>query len=158
VALVPPLLPEVCVLRAQRVALDGTVRIEGLLGPDLDQSLAGRILIVECERICSPDELRSVPEHNQIAAHFVDAIVEQPFGGYPTAVPNYYDYDYEWFKEYQRTVRGFSLDDLKAYWQEQVASTEDDWEYLLDRVGLERLSSLRADPRFHYNPNIERFK
>lgn len=158
VALVPPLLPEVTVVRAQRVALDGTVRIEGLLGPDLDQSLAGRVLIVECERICPPEELRAVPEHNQIPGHFVSAIVEQPFGGYPTAVPNYYDYDYEWFREYGQAVRGRTLAEVHEYWRRHVATTRDDWDYLMSRVGLSRLAALRADPRYHYNPELARFK
>lgn len=35
-------------------------------------------LLLECERICSADEIRMNPEHNQIAGVFVDAIVEQP--------------------------------------------------------------------------------
>ena len=26
------------------------------------------------------------------------------------------------------------------------------------RVGLKKLSTLRTDPRYHYNPNIDRFK
>ncbi|HHV07104.1 MAG TPA: hypothetical protein GXX69_02675 [Firmicutes bacterium] len=157
VALVPPLLPEVCVIRAQRVAVDGTVRMEGLIGPDIDQSLASSILIVECERICEPDELRMVPEHNQIAPHFVSAIVEQPFGGYPTAVPNYYDYDYDWFQRYGKSIGGLSLAQIRDYWQKEVASTEDDWDYLFKRVGVSRLSKLRTDPRYHYNPELNRF-
>jgi len=75
---------------------DGTVRMEGLIGPDIDQSLCDRILIVECERICLPEELRHSPELNQIGSHAVHAIVEAPFGCYPSAVPNCYDYDYSW--------------------------------------------------------------
>ncbi len=49
-------------------------------GLDIDQALCGRILIVECERICSAEELRDKPELNQIPAHAVHAIVEAPFG------------------------------------------------------------------------------
>jgi glutaconate CoA-transferase, subunit A len=158
VALVPPVLPEVCVVHAQRVALDGTVRMEGLIGPDIDQSLCGKILIVECERICPSEELRDNPELNQIPAHAVHAIVEQPYGAYPTAVPNYYDYDYSWFKDYVKAVNHKSKAEVKAYWQEHVASTADEWEYLIKTVGMEKLFSLRADPHYHYNPTIERFK
>lgn len=158
VALVPPVLPEVCVIRAQRVALDGTVRIEGLIGPDIDQSLCGRVLIVECERICPPEELRETPELNQIPAHAVHAIVEQPFGGYPTSVPNYYDYDYDWFKNYVKAVNHKSRAEVKEFWQEHVASTKDEWEYLMKNAGIKKLFELRADHHYHYNPNLERFK
>lgn len=156
VALVPPVLPEVCVVRAQRVALDGTVRIEGLIGPDIDQSLCGRSLIVECERICPPEELRANPEHNQIPGHFVQAIVEQPFGAYPTAVPNYYDYDYHWFRRYTAEINHKSKQEVTAFWRNYVAS-EDDWEFLDRKVGWERLLSLGADAHFHYNPTYNRF-
>lgn len=157
VALVPPVLPEVCVVRAQRVALDGTVRIEGLVGPDIDQSLCGRILIVECERICAPEELRANPEHNQIPGHFVHAIVEQPFGAYPTTVPNYYDYDYQWFRRYSAEINHKSKEEVRSFWLDYVDS-EDDWDFLGRKVGWEKLWSLRADPRYHYNPAYDRFR
>ncbi|MCL2565510.1 MAG: hypothetical protein FWE24_06855 [Defluviitaleaceae bacterium] len=156
VLLVPPLKPEVSVIRAQRAAIDGTVRIEGLIGPDFDQGLCGKTLIVECERICPADELRMAPEHNQIAAHFVDAIVMQPYGGYPTAVPNYYDYDYSWFRKYTEAVNKGSLEDVKAFWLDHVNSV-DDWDYLEKNVGYDKLFSLRADHNYHYNPNLDRF-
>lgn len=155
VALVPPLMPEVSVIRAQRVSVDGVVRIEGLVGPDLDQGLCGRALIVECERICPADELREVPEHNQIAPHFVKAVVEQPFGGYPTVVPNYYDYDFAWYKRYGQAIKGKSLDELKDWWYEHLDSA-DDWDYLMKRVGWKRLSELRTLPEYHFNPNLKR--
>ena len=156
VLLVPPLKPEVSVIRAQRAAVDGTVRIEGLVGPDFDQGLCGKTLIVECERLCPAEELRHVPEHNQIAAHFVDAIVVQPYGGYPTAVPNYYDYDYNWFQNYTAKVNNKSLDEVKAFWLDHVES-KDDWEYLENKVGFPKMSALRTDPRYHYNPALDRF-
>ena len=156
VLLVPPLMPEVSVIRAQRVSVDGTVRIEGLVGPDFDQGLCGKTLIVECERICPDEELRSVPEHNQIAAHFVSAIVMQPFGGYPTAVPNYYDYDFSWFSKYTKAVSRKSLSEVKEFWLEHVESN-DDWDFLQNKVGFEKLSALRSDPHYHYNPTLDRF-
>lgn len=157
VALVPPLLPEVCVVRAQRVALDGTIRIEGLIGPDIDQTLCGKTIIVECERICSADEIRMNPEHNQIAGVFVDAIVEQPFGAYPTCMPNYYDYDYQWFKKYTDAVNHQPKEVVKEFWLNAVAKEKDDWEYLEKRVSWKKLWSLRVEPQYHYNPQCDRF-
>ncbi len=157
VVLVTPLMPEVSVIRAQRVALDGTVRIEGLLGPDIDQGLSGRVLIVECERICSPEELRAVPEHNQIDPHFVDAIVEQPYGAYPSAVPNYYDYDYDWFLNYTEQINHKPFEEIQKFWIEHVKDTKDDWDYLEKKVGIEKLFKLRTLPKYHYNPTIDRF-
>jgi glutaconate CoA-transferase subunit A len=156
VMLVPPLLPEVSVIHAQRVSVDGIVRIEGLVGPDLDQGLCGRTLIVECERICPSEELREVPEHNQIAPHFVHAVVEQPYGAYPTSVPNYYDYDYDWFKNYAKAMKNKPLEEVRAWWFDHIDS-DDDWEYLQRRVGWEKLAVLRSKPEYHFNPDIDRF-
>jgi len=156
VLLVPPLMPDVSVIRAQRVATDGTVRIDGLVGPDFDQGLCGKTLIVECERLCAPEELRATPERNQIAAHFVDAVVVQPFGAYPTAVPDYYDYDYDWFRLYTAAVNRKSLIEVKSFWQQHVQSI-DDWDYLEHTVGYKKLSSLRADIRYRYNPAQDMF-
>lgn len=158
VLLVPPLKPEVSVIRAQRVSVEGTVRMEGLVGPDFDQALCASTLIVECERLCPSEELRHVPEHNQIAPHFVKAIVVQPFGGYPTAVPNYYDYDYTWFQNYARAVKGRSLEEVREFWRGHVAGTKDDWDYLERVGGFEKLSSLRASPFHGYNPAMRRFE
>ncbi|MCL2498638.1 MAG: hypothetical protein FWF06_08530 [Symbiobacteriaceae bacterium] len=153
VLLVPPLKPDVSVIRAQRVATDGTVRIDGLVGPDFDQGLCGKTLIVECERLCSPEELRHLPERNIIAGHFVDAIVVQPFGAYPTAVPDYYDYDYSWFRNYTTAVNRRSLEEVKAFWLDHIAS-KDDWDYLERQVGFAQLATLRADPKYRYNPAL----
>lgn len=157
VALVPPLLPEVCVIHVQRAALDGTVRIEGLIGPDIDQTLCGRTLIIECERICSKEEIRTNPERNQIPGKFVQAIVEQPFGAYPTCVPNYYDYDYQWFREYAKAVNHQPKDVVREYWSNYIKTTKDDWEFLEKTVGWKRLWPLRVSPKYHYNPTIDRF-
>jgi len=156
VMLVPPLKPEVSVIRAQRVSVDGIVRIDGLVGPDFDQGLCGKTLIVECERVCPSEELRATPERNQIDAHFVDAIVVQPYGGYPTAVPDYYDYDYGWFRRYTEAVSRKSLFAVKDFWLEHVES-EDDWDYLENKVGYEKMSQLRTDANYRYNPNLDRF-
>ena len=74
--------------------------------------LSGRVLIVECERICSPEELRAVPEHNQIDPHFIDAIVEQPYGAY-LAYANYYDYDYDWFLNYTEKINHKPFEEIQ---------------------------------------------
>ena len=83
------------------------------------------------------------------------AIVEQPFGAYPSAVPGYYDYDWGFWQNYTRLNRGAD-DAVKVWWQENVAKTKNDWEFLMHKVGWERLLGLRADPRYGYNPDLWR--
>jgi len=67
-----------------------------------------------------------------------------------------YDYDYSWFQNYTRQVNHKSLDEVKSFWLNHVASA-DDWDYLENKVGYPKLSALRTDPRYHYNPTLERF-
>jgi glutaconate CoA-transferase subunit A len=129
VVLVSPLLAEVTIIHAQVVGDEGTVRLEGILGADNELAIAARDLIVECERIVPEDDLRAVPEMNTIASHYVDAIVEQPFGGYPSAVPGYYDYDWEFWLNYSRVNKLGSVDS-ERWWRDYVVATEDDWEFL----------------------------
>ena len=166
VVLVPPIMPEVTIIRAQRVGDEGTVRLEGIWGPDNEQAIAAKYLIVECERIVPEQELRIRPDQNHIGAHLVDAIVEQPFGGYPSAVPNYYDYDWDFWVNYGRTNKK-SKEAVRDYWRKMVVETADDWEFLLEKVGtdyqcesgkkgFERLFELRADARYGYKPDLER--
>ena len=94
-------------------------------------------------------------ERNHIPAHITDAIVEQPFGGYPSAVPNYYDYDWDWFVSYGRTNRR-PKEEVRAWWADHVQRTEDDWEYLSSVVGMKRLFELRAQTAYGYRPDLAR--
>ena len=73
-------------------------------------------------------------------------------------VPNCYDYDYDWFTNYTKAVNHKSLEEVHAFWKEHVADTADEWDYLTRHVGLKKMSALRTDPRYHYNPSIDRFK
>ncbi len=155
VVLVPPMLPEVVIVRAQRVGVDGTIRFDGILGPDVEQVCAGRIVIAECERVTEFDELREQPHMNHVGAHFVTAVVEQPWGGYPSIVPDYYDYDWKWIVDYGKTNRK-PKEEVRAYWRQYVADTKDEWDFLSNKVGWDRLYSLRADPHYHYRPNLDR--
>lgn len=166
VVLVPPIMPEVTIIRAQRVGDKGTVRIDGIWGPDNEQAMSAKYLIVECEQIVPEEELRLRPDQNHIAAHFVDAIVEQPFGGYPTAVPFYYDYDWDFWVNYGK-VNKRSKEEVKEYWHRMVVETEDDWDFLANKVGtdyksksgkkgFDRLFELRADADYGYKPDLQR--
>lgn len=167
VVLVPPVLPEVTVVRAQVAGEAGTVRIEGgVWAADLEIAAAARTLIVECEKVVPEAELRGDPEHNSIPAHLVDAVVEQPFGGYPSAVPGYYDYDWDFWVAYSRLNRQ-SPEAVADWWQRWVGETEDDQEFLATRPGTAgsaaggrkgwaRLFELCADPGCGYKPDLER--
>jgi glutaconate CoA-transferase subunit A len=164
VILVPPILPEVTIILAQRVGELGTTRIEGIWGPDNEQAIAAKYTIVQCEKLVPEEELRATPYHNTIALQFVDAIVEQPFGGFPGQVPYYYDYDWDFWRAYAQ-INKKPKEEVKAWFKEWVA--EDEWTFLSTRPGngyptlsgtrgLERLFELRADSTYGYKPGLAR--
>ena len=139
---------------------------DGIRGADIDLAIAAKNLIVECEKIVPEADLRSTPEKNSIASFYVDAIVEQPFGGYPSAVPGYYDYDWDFWVHYPHINKG-SQEEIEKFWKDYVIETADDWDFLAIKVGTDystksgkrgwnRLFELRTDPKCGYKPNLKR--
>jgi glutaconate CoA-transferase subunit A len=164
VALVPPILPEVTIILAQRVGDKGTTRIEGIWGPDNEQAISSKYTIAQCEKVVSEAELRAMPTHNTISMQYIDAIVEVPYGGFPGQVPYYYDYDWDFWRAYTQINRKDKAE-VDKYIRDWVM--EDEWTFLSTRPGdgyptisgtkgIERLFELRADATYGYKPGLAR--
>lgn len=164
VILVPPILPEVTIILAQRVGEKGTTRIEGILGPDAEQAIAAKNCIVQCEKIVSEEELRAQPYSNTVSMMFIDAIVETPFGGFPGQVSYYYDYDWDFWRNWAQLNRK-PKEEVKDFMFDWVM--DDEWSFLSTRPGdgyptitgtkgMERLFELRADALYGYKPGLAR--
>lgn len=164
VVLVPPILPEVTIILAQRVAEKGTTRIEGIWGPDNEQAIAAKYSIVQCEKLVKEEELRAQPYSNTIAMQYIDAIVEVPFGGYPGQVPYYYDYDWDFWRAYSQ-INKKPKEEVNKFIREWV--DKDEWTFLSNKPGngyptitgtkgLQRLFELRADASYGYKPGLAR--
>jgi len=153
VVLVPAIRPDVTLLHVQQAAADGTARIKGLTFADVEQAKAARHVVLTCEEIVGPDELRSNPEHNQIPGIIVDAVVAVPHGAYPTACYRYYDYDPTFLNDY----RTAATDDgrFAAYLAQWVYGKKDHAERIA-QVGSERLAAIKADPRTGYATGLKR--
>jgi glutaconate CoA-transferase subunit A len=164
VILVPPILPEVTIILAQRAGELGTTRIEGILGPDAEQAISAKNCIVQVEKIVSEEELRAQPYSNTIALQYIDSIVEVPFGGFPGQVPYYYDYDWDFWRNWAQLNRK-PKDEVKDFMFNWVM--EDEWTFLSNRPGdgyptitgtkgLQRLFEIRADSIYGYKPGLAR--
>jgi glutaconate CoA-transferase subunit A len=153
VVLVPAIRPDVTLIHVQQAAADGTARIAGLIFADVEQAKAARHVVLTCEELVDHDALRSHPEHNQIPAIIVDAVVNVPYGAYPTACYRHYDYDPTFLSDY----RTAATDDerFSAYLERWVYSKKDQAERLAE-VGNERLSAIKADPRTGYATGLRR--
>jgi glutaconate CoA-transferase subunit A len=151
--LVPAIRPDVTLIHVQRATADGTSRIEGLTFADVEQAKAARHVIVTCEELADPEDLRAHPEHNQIPGIIVDAVVPLPFGAYPTACYRFYDYDPVFLSDYRTAA--MDEDRFAAYLAQWVHSKKDHSERLAE-VGAVRLAAIQADPRTGYARGLRR--
>ncbi len=153
VVLVPAINPDVAIIHAQYVGEKGTVRIEGLKFTDIEIAMCAEKVIVSCEEIVPEDYLRDNPDLNSIPFFMVDAIVKVPFGAHPTNCFNFYDYDAKHLYMY----RAMAEDDnkFKKYLDEWVYGVSSHEEYL-EKVGIERLLEIKANPAYGLRPGLER--
>jgi len=153
VLLVPAVNPDVTLVHVQKADSMGTCRIDGLAFADVEQAKASRHVIVTCEELVPTETLRALPERNSIAFLHVTAVCHVPYGGYPTAVYRYYDYDAEYLRAYAEAAG----DDGKfAAYQDQYIFGVGSHGAFLERIGKERLTALKADPETGYAANMKR--
>jgi glutaconate CoA-transferase subunit A len=153
VLLVPAINPDATFIHVQKADTMGTCRIDGLTFADVEQAKASRHVVVTCEELVEPRELRDQPERNQIPFVHVSAVCHVPYGGYPTAVYRHYDYDAVYLRAYADAARNDRL--FRAYQDKYLYGVKDHQSFL-ERVGAERLSAIQANPRTGYATNMKR--
>jgi glutaconate CoA-transferase subunit A len=153
VVLVPAINPDVTILHVQKADVQGTARINGLTFADIEQAKSAECVILTCEEIVNPDDLRADPDQNQIPFFYVDAVVHVPFGAFPTACHRYYDYDPVYLNEYLKSAQDDAL--FKAYLDKHVYGVRDHQAFL-KIIGPERINRIKADPRTGYAVGLDR--
>ena len=135
VVLVPALQPDVSIVHVQRADPIGNLIIAGFATHEPEMIRASRQVVVSCEELISTDEIRAHPERTTIPFVYVDAVVVQRHGAYPTSTYGYYDYDGDHVTAYQDAARagGSAID---AYLQRYI------WDCATFDESLERA----ADP------------
>ncbi|MBN1224847.1 MAG: CoA transferase subunit A [Candidatus Aminicenantes bacterium] len=153
VVLVPAINPDVTIIHVQKCDQQGTLKIEGLTFADIEQAKSAKHLIVTCEELVDSSILRQSPDLNQIPFFCVDAVVHVPFGAYPTACYQYYDYDPVYLNEYTNHAKD---DNQFSLYLNQMVYGVADHQGMLNLIGKERLESIAADSRTGYAVNLER--
>lgn len=105
VVLVPALQPDVSLVHVQRADPIGNIIIEGFATHEPEMIRASRHVIVSCEALVPTDDIRAHPERTTVPFVYVDAVVVQPYGAYPTSTYGYYDYDAAEVAAYQEAAR-----------------------------------------------------
>jgi len=148
VGLVPQVRPDVAVIHASRADPFGNVQLFGISSHTEVIAKAAKKVIVTVEEIVDESVIRKDPSRTIIPGFMVDYVVHCPFGAHPTGMFMYYDYDKQHIDYYVQATR--TEEGTAAYLKEFVYGTRDETEYL-EKIGLERLMEIKADPYFGYS-------
>ena len=143
VVLLPACNPDVSIIHAQKADEMGNVIIEVFTTQEPEMIKASKAVIVSCEEVIGTDEIRRDPDRTTIPYIYVDAVVEQPWGAYPTSTYRYYEHDEEPIRSYQALARtgGEPYDE---YIQRSILDCKDFDEYLRKTTDSTRMDQLRA--------------
>jgi len=101
-AAVPALYPDVAAIHVHCSDIYGNCQIQGIAVSDLDLARATKNLIITTEKIIHNDEIRQSPHSTVIPYYLVDAVIEVPYGAYPSNMAYEYftdeDHLMEWLK------------------------------------------------------------
>lgn len=146
--------PEIdtAIIHVQKASPDGTCSIIGDEFHDVDIAVAAKKTIVTCEELVSNEQIRLDPTKNSIPGFCVDAVVHAPYGAHPAQMYDYYDYDRDYFRAYDKASK--TEEDFKAFLNEWVYGVKDHNEYL-EKLGANRLIALKNVEGFGYSTEIK---
>jgi glutaconate CoA-transferase subunit A len=134
---------DVTVLHAHMTDAHGNVQFPLQRNTDeVDQMFAkaAKTLIVTAERIIPHEEVLVRSTQTIIPHHWVDAVVEVPYGAHPGSVDGLYREDEAHLTRYVEAAK--TPEAFREYLETYVTGVRDHWEYL-DRVGgVRHLSGL----------------
>ncbi|WP_231187617.1 CoA-transferase [Haladaptatus sp. DYF46] len=150
IPVVPPLKPDVAVVRAQRADEFGSAQLWGIVGEMVEAAFAADTVVLSVEEIVDTDVIRSDPNRTLIPDTVVDYVVEEPYGSHPSYAQGYYDRDNQAYLDWdQQTETHESTVDWLDEW---VMGVEDRTEYL-EKLDTERFAGLQ--PRSNYATPID---
>ena len=142
VVLLPALQPDVSIVHVQMADKSGNVIIEGFTTHEPEMIKASKKVIISCEKLVDTEFVKSNPEKITIPYIFVDAVIEQPLGGYPTSVYNYYEHDSDHISEYQQKARAGGKE-YSDYLNKYIYDCKSFEEYVKKAAGPSKIKSLK---------------
>jgi glutaconate CoA-transferase subunit A len=91
VGAVRAVVPDIGIIHVQRADTEGNAQKWGTLGIDLEGINASKKIIVTTEEIVDTDVIRRDPNRTIVPGFRVNAVVEQPFGAYPSHLAGCYN-------------------------------------------------------------------
>jgi len=148
---VAPIRPAVTLLHAQEADRWGNIRhLSTMVYADQLMARASDMVIVSVDRIVEDDVVLDDPRRVTIPAHYVDAVVEVPYGAHPTAsFPNYAmdEAHIDAYADLGDAARRGDGAGLADYLEQHVTSAPEQVAYLRNIGGHARLGPLIAEAR-----------
>lgn len=144
VVVVPPLIPDIAVVHAQRADRNGNAQIWGITGEQKEAAFAAKRVLVTAEEIVPEEVIRSDPNRTLIPEIIVDAVCPVPYCAHPSYTQGYYDRDNAFYQEWDALSE--SPEKVRAYLDEWVYGVPDRVVYW-EKLGAETRARLQVTPR-----------
>ncbi len=137
-----PLPLDVGIVHAHEADRLGNVRVNPkLIWMDSDIVRAAAATIVTVERMADHATFVAAPEHTTYPRFTVDAVVEVPWGAYPTSLFPEYSHDAGFYQAYLAATR--EPEQWSHFWKSRVGAPETQGEFLEANGGAETILSIR---------------
>jgi glutaconate CoA-transferase subunit A len=150
VAVVPPLNPNVAVVRAQRASPEGDAHLWGITGDVVDAAFAADTVVLSVEELVDTETIRSDPNRAEIPGSVVDHVVEEPYGSHPSYTQGYYGRDNQAYLDWDAVSE--SHESTLEWLDEWVYGVENRREYV-EKLGVDRLLDL--EPAHDYAEPVD---
>jgi glutaconate CoA-transferase subunit A len=144
VVLVPAMQPDVSIVHVQKADKIGNVLIQGIANHEPELIRASKTTIVSCEEIIPTHFFRSHSDSTTTPYHYVDAVVQQRYGAYPTANYGYYSFDADHINYYQQCARAGG-EEYKRYMNEYIYECEIFDDFLEKCGGIKKVTHLEQE-------------
>ena len=138
---VPALYPDVAVIHTHSSDIFGNSQIRGITVSDVDIARAAKKLIITTEKIVHNEEIRQHPDRTSIPYYLVDAVIEVPYGAYPSNMAYEYFTDEEHLMDWLKAERDEEA--FIKFLEKNIYNCKNHWDYLEVNGGLERIDYLR---------------
>ena len=137
-----PLPIDVAAVHAHAADRQGNVRVDPkLLWMDNEIVNAAAATVVTVERVLPHEAFKAEPHRTTYPRFVVDAVVEAPWGAYPTSLFPEYTHDRVFYGDYSKAAR--DPNDFATFWKDRVVGPDTQGTFLEANGGAETLLRIR---------------